>query len=200
MVMPKRGPGRPPTFNRTEVLGTVMRVFWRHGYAAASMPDICAATGLSTSSLYNTYGSKLDLLVAALGHYHRTVLEDFMLGPMARGERGLPDVEAFLDRLGSTLELTPARGCLAVNTIAEFRDPPPAVAEHTARYRELLRTSLRAALGRAGDLGQIPPETVDARTDALVPMVLAFNLLAAAQAPRQESQDLLTAARELARP
>jgi len=63
-----------------------------------------------------------------------------------------------------------------------------------------LRASLRAALGRAGDLGQIPPKTVDARTDALVPMVLTFNLLAAAQAPRQESQDLLTAARELARP
>jgi TetR/AcrR family transcriptional repressor of nem operon len=198
--MSKRGPGRPPTFDRTEVLDTVMRVFWRHGYAAASMPDICAATGLSTSSLYNAYGSKLDLLVAALGRYHRTVLEDFMLGPMARGDRGLPDVEAFLDRLGSTLELTPVRGCLAVNTIAEFRDPPRAVAEHTARYRELLRASLRAALGRAGDLGQIPPETVDARADTLVPMVLAFNLLAAAQAPKQEAQDLLTAARELTRP
>jgi TetR/AcrR family transcriptional repressor of nem operon len=197
--MSKRGPGRPPEFDRIEVLGTVMRLFWRDGYAAASMPDISAATGLSTSSLYNAFGSKMDLLVAALEHYHRTVLDGFMLGPMARGERGLADVEGFLDRLESSLELTATRGCLAVNTIAEFRDPPPPVAEHTTRYRELLRASLRAALGRAGRLGEIPAETVDARTGALVPIVLAFNLLTTASAPRQESYDLLNAARALAR-
>lgn len=176
-----------------------MRMFWQHGCAAVSIPDICAATGLSTSSIYNSFGTKLDLLVAALARYHDTVLEQFMLGPMARGEHGLADVAAFLDRLGSTLDATAARGCLAVNTIAEFRDPPPSVAEHTARYRQLLRESLRAALSRAGELGQIPPDSVDTRTDALVPMVLAFNLLTAAQAPSQERRELLSAALELAR-
>ncbi|WP_169736773.1 TetR/AcrR family transcriptional regulator [Pseudonocardia spinosispora] len=197
--MSKRGPGRPPAFDRTAVLDTVMRMFWRHGYTAVSMPDVCAATGLSTSSLYNSFGTKLDLFVAALARYHDTVLEAFMLGPMARGEQGLDDVEAFLDRLGSTLDATVARGCLAVNTIAEFRDPPPSVAEHTARYRQLLRMSLRAALGRAAELGQIPPDSVDARTEALVPMVLAYNLLTAAQAPTQERRELLSTARGLAR-
>jgi AcrR family transcriptional regulator len=197
--MSKRGPGRPPAFDRTEVLDVVMRLFWREGYAAASMPDISTATGLSTSSLYNTFGSKMDLLVAALAHYHRTVLDGFMLGPMARGERGLADVDAFLDRLQSAVELTAPRGCLAVNTISEFRDPPPPVAEHTTRYRELLRASLSAALTRAGASGEISPETVDERTDALVPMVLAVNLLVASRAPLQESLDLLRAARQLAR-
>ncbi|HEY1970661.1 MAG TPA: TetR/AcrR family transcriptional regulator [Pseudonocardia sp.] len=199
MVISKRGPGRPPTFDRAEVLDVVMRLFWRAGYTAASMPDIAAATGLSTSSLYNTFGSKLDLLVTALGHYHDTVLEELMLGPMVRGERGLADVDAYLDRLESALRITPPRGCFAVNTIAEFRDPPSPVAEFTTRFRDLLRTGLHAALSRAGARGEIPPGTVAARTDALVAMVLTFNLLVAARAPEQESRALLRAARAVAR-
>jgi len=199
MVVSKRSPGRPPTFDREEVLDVAMRLFWRDGYASASMPDICAATGLSTSSLYNAFGSKLDLMAAALEHYHRTVLEAFMLGPMVRGEHGLIDVEAFLDRLESTLKVNPPRGCLAVNTIAEFRDPPPAVARNTARYRALLRSGLHAALTRASALGEIPSDTVGVRTDTLVPMVLAFNLLVAARAPHRECRDLLRAVRSVLR-
>jgi AcrR family transcriptional regulator len=198
MVMSKRGPGRPPAFDREQVLDTVMRLFWRRGYAAASMPDISAATGLSTSSLYNTYGSKLDLLVTALAHYHETWLEGIMLGPMVRGEHGLSDLDAYLDRLETALDPVRGRGCFAVNTIAEFRDPPAPVAEQTARFRALLRAGLHAALSRAAERNEIPVGTVAARTDALVPMVLAFNLLVAARAPVEESRDLLRAARALA--
>lgn len=199
MAISKRRPGRPRAFDQAQVLDTAMRLFWRDGYAAASVPEISSATGLSTSSLYNTYGSKLDLLVAALAHYHETVLEARMLGPMVHGDEGLADVEAFLDRLGRALETDPPRGCLAVNTIAEFREPPADVAEHTARYRALLRQGLRAALTRAGERGEIPRDTIDARTDTMVPMVLAFNLLLAARAPAEEMRALLRAVRAVAR-
>jgi AcrR family transcriptional regulator len=199
MTVSKRAPGRPVAFDRTRVLDAAMRLFWRDGYGAASMPDMCEATGLSTSSLYNAFGSKLDLMVAALGHYHRTVLDTSVLGPMLRGQQGLADVEAFLDRLESALSVRPPRGCLAVNTIAEFRDPPPAIAEHTTRYRILLRNGVHAALSRAATAGEIAPETVESRIDTLVPMVLAFNLLVASRAPKQECRDLLRAARSALR-
>jgi TetR/AcrR family transcriptional repressor of nem operon len=193
----RRGPGRPRGFDDATVLGAAMRLFWREGYSGASMPQISAATGLSTSSLYNAYGSKLDLLVAALDHYSDTVLDSFMLGPLARGGDGLADVDAFLDRLAATIDATHPRGCLTVNTIAEFRDPPPPVAARTARYRSQLRQALRAALSRARHLGEIPADAVDQRADALVPIVVAFNLLVAAHAPASETRDLLTVARTL---
>jgi TetR/AcrR family transcriptional regulator, transcriptional repressor for nem operon len=193
----RRGPGRPRGFDDATVLGAAMRLFWQEGYGGASMPQISAATGLSTSSLYNAYGSKLDLLVAALDHYSDTVLDSFMLGPLARGGDGLADVDAFLDRLAATIDAAHPRGCLTVNTIAEFRDPPPPVAACTARYRSQLRQALRAALSRARHLGEIPADAVDQRADALVPIVVAFNLLVAAHAPASETRDLLTVARTL---
>ncbi|MDT7664489.1 MAG: TetR/AcrR family transcriptional regulator, transcriptional repressor for nem operon [Pseudonocardiales bacterium] len=194
----RRKPGRPRAFDEAVVLGAAMRLFWRNGYSRVSVPEISAATGLSTSSLYNAYGPKLDLLVAALDHYSDTVLDGYMLGPLARGADGLADIDAFLDRLAAAVESAHPWGCLAVNTIAEFRDPPAEVAARTARYRNQLHRGLHAALSRASGLGEVPADAVDRRADALVPIVVAFNLLVVARAPATETHDLLAAARTLA--
>jgi TetR/AcrR family transcriptional repressor of nem operon len=193
----RRPPGRPRTFDEATALSAAMDLFWRDGYAAASMPDISAATGLSTSSLYNAYGSKLDLFVAALDRYLDVVM-GLMAGPLESGTAGLADIDAFLGRLAATATITPPRGCLAVNTIGEFRNPPPQVAARTKRYRKLLRRALRAALARAAAHGEIPQDTIEERTDALVPIVVAFNLLVASRAPTSETRDLLRAARTVA--
>jgi TetR/AcrR family transcriptional repressor of nem operon len=175
-----------------------MELFWRSGYAGVSVPELSAATGLSSSSLYNAYGSKLSLFEAALDRYLDTRISDRMVGPLQRGSEGLADIDAFLQRLATTTRISPRRGCLAVNTIAEFRHAPPAIAARTARYRAELRDGLGAALGRAAAAGEIHPETVDMRVAALVPIVVAFNLLVAADAPVHEARELLVAARAVA--
>ena len=187
--------GRPRAFDHDTVVGAAMELFWRRGYAGVSVPDLSAATGLSSSSLYNAYGSKLSLFEAALDRYLDTRITDWMVGPLRNGSEGLADLDGFLERLTATTRLRPPRGCLAVNTIAEFRQAPPAIAARTTRYRAELRDGLRAALGRAAAAGEIPPETVDVRVAAVVPMVIAFNLLIAAGAPAREARELLAAAR-----
>jgi hypothetical protein len=87
---------------------------------------------------------------------------------------------------------------LAVNTIAEFRHAPPAIATRTARYRAELREGLRAALGRAAIAGEIPTGAVGGRVETIVPIVVAFNLLVAAGAPARETRELLAAPRAAA--
>jgi hypothetical protein len=136
--------------------------------------------------------------VAALDRYLDVVVDGYMVGPLARGDAGLADVEAFLSRLGKTTRLAPPRGCLVVNTIGEFRDPPAAIAERTARYRKQLRSGLRVALKRAEARGEIPAGTAHERADAIVPIVVAFNLLVAAHAPEREARELLRTARAIA--
>jgi AcrR family transcriptional regulator len=190
--------GRPRAFESKTVVSAAMELFWRSGYAGVSIPDLSAATGLSSSSLYNAYGSKLQLFEAALDRYLDTRIADRMVGPMRRGADGLADLDAFLERLAATTRIRPPRGCLAVNTIAEFRGAPPAIATRTARYRAELSEGLRAALGRAATAGEIPTETVDMRVEAVAPIVLAFNLLVAAGAPARETRKLLAAARAVA--
>ena len=61
--------GRPKTFDETAALDQAMQVFWAKGYAPTSLTDLLAATGLSKSSLYETFGSKHDLFLKALERY-----------------------------------------------------------------------------------------------------------------------------------
>ncbi|MCH7554884.1 MAG: TetR family transcriptional regulator, partial [Proteobacteria bacterium] len=64
---------RPREFDTTQALDRAMRVFWAQGYDATSLCDLLCAMGLSKSSLYETFGSKHELYLAALDHYNRTV-------------------------------------------------------------------------------------------------------------------------------
>ena len=57
---------RPREFNESEPLGDAMQLFWQCGYENASLSEITRATGLSISSLYDTFGSKHELLLSSL--------------------------------------------------------------------------------------------------------------------------------------
>jgi len=189
----QRKPGRPREFDDGRVVASAMELFWRKGYAGASVPDISVATGLSTSSIYNAYESKLALFVAALDRYLDFVDEQ-LLGPLEHGSAGLADIGAFLERLEAASLLGAPRGCLAVNTIAEFRHPPRAVAARTKRYRATLRRALRAAMDRAAANDEIVDTTIDESVGALAAIVVAFNLLVASRATVKETRGLILAA------
>ena len=63
---------RPREFNETEALSGAMNAFWTKGYDGTSIPDLLQATGLSRSSLYETFGGKDALFEAATDLYFRT--------------------------------------------------------------------------------------------------------------------------------
>ena len=48
-----------------------MVLFWRKGFAAASMTDLCDAMGIRSPSLYAAFGSKEALYLEAIDHYVR---------------------------------------------------------------------------------------------------------------------------------
>jgi TetR/AcrR family transcriptional repressor of nem operon len=193
----RRPRGRPRAFDETAVLDTAVDLFWRSGYTQASIADISAATGLAPSSIYNTYGSKLDLFARALDRYLDVIIGQ-LLDPLENGSAGLADVDAFFQRLATSGGQTRPPGCLAANTIGEFRDAPPLIAERIARYRKLLLRAFRAALTRAAASGEIRAEAVAPRAEALLSIVIASSLLTAAGAPNQDIRDLLRATHTLA--
>jgi TetR/AcrR family transcriptional regulator, copper-responsive repressor len=54
-----------------------MDVFWSDGFAATSLDDISAATGLNRPSLYGAFGDKRALYLQAYGQYRKRVNESF---------------------------------------------------------------------------------------------------------------------------
>jgi len=60
---------RPLSFDRNAVIESAMLSFWENGIHATTMNDILAATGLSRSSLHNTFGNKSNLFRLAIERY-----------------------------------------------------------------------------------------------------------------------------------
>jgi AcrR family transcriptional regulator len=65
--------GRPRTFNRGSALATATELFWKKGYEATSIADLCSSIGIEAPSLYAAFGSKETLYCECLDHYQRTI-------------------------------------------------------------------------------------------------------------------------------
>src|SRR3984957_21258566 len=65
--------GRPREFDREAALQAAMLAFWRKGFAAASMNDLCDAMGIRSPSLYAAFGSKEALYLEAIERYVETI-------------------------------------------------------------------------------------------------------------------------------
>ena len=161
-----RSPGRPAQFDRDNALAALLRLLWSKGYDAATQEEMLAASGLSSSTLYRSFGTKVDILEAALARY--LVLLDEMFAPLEHGHRGVADVNAFLDHLEAQLggPLSTA-GCLVWNTMQNPISADPRIKTLTERHMQRLRRGLTAALQRAADAGEPLPSAPESLADAL---------------------------------
>src|SRR5208282_1669827 len=75
--MPTRRPGRPRAFEAETALTRAMDAFWKDGFAATSLDDLSAATGLTRPSLYGAFGDKRALYLQAYRQYRKRVNETF---------------------------------------------------------------------------------------------------------------------------
>jgi len=159
---------RPRTFDEDRAVDAAMRTFWANGYEATTTEDLCAATGLGRSSIYNTFTSKHELFRRSLLHYVATmnanqlaVLEDDERSPVER-LRAL--FAAVIDGEMATRRDGRSIGCLTVNTTVELAGRDREAAEILDRDGEWRAGVLRIVV----DAGQRAGEITSARDpDAL---------------------------------
>ena len=189
--------GRPRTFSDEVVLDTLIQLFWEQGFEATSMSDIVAATGLSKSSLYNTFGSKDELFETALNRYvdHRAGIVNEVL---QNGQGGLADIETLFDALlAEVLVMDDHRGCLAINTSTELGGRDETVVAVTARFRSIMRTGLEATLRRAAEQGEIDAARVDSYVGVLLSFIIGMAVIVRSGAENEEIVNQIDAARSV---
>ena len=127
--------GRPREFDRNAALEAAMVLFWRKGFSATSMTDLCEAMGVSSPSLYAAFGSKEALYLEALEHYVRTGGPP-VWGELATGDTARASVEALLLAGADSLpesRASPA-GCMAM--LAAVGDEwPVTIADAARKFR-----------------------------------------------------------------
>lgn len=109
---------RPLNFNPQLKLKAVMILFWKKGYHATSLSDLQEVTGLSKSSIYQAYGNKYDLFIAAFRMYHEEQLKQLQ-DIIQNGDNGYEAIETFLLKMVHAEDGLPC-GCMTSNEAIEM--------------------------------------------------------------------------------
>ncbi|HET6741152.1 MAG TPA: TetR/AcrR family transcriptional regulator [Kribbella sp.] len=178
---------RPRTFDEDRAVDAAMRVFWTTGYEATSTQDLCAATGLGRSSIYNTFTSKRDLFDRALRRYvdrfTATQLEVIT-------DETLPIRERVRRILWTAVEPDPdvPAGCFVINTIVELGPTEPEIIDLLDRDHEAKLEALTTAIQAAQATGELDPAQDAAGLATYVFIVLAGLRVAARRGAAPDSQ------------
>ncbi|MFS2217440.1 TetR/AcrR family transcriptional regulator [Telluria sp. Tellsp104] len=147
---------RTKVFDPAAALDAAVRVFWEQGYEATSTDDLVRAMGIGRQSMYDTFGDKKQLYLAALTHYTDTG-GAALQHRLAAGRSPLGALEAFLREIAGADAALRARGCLSVNAIAEFGQADAGVQALVERSQRVTEDIFADVLARARRAGELAP-------------------------------------------
>jgi AcrR family transcriptional regulator len=152
--------GRPKNFTRDAVLEKAVPVFWRRGFADASLHELEQATGVNKSGLYAEFEDKEDLFVQSLRYYLENLDKK---GLLTREPLGWDNIKRFL-KLGPC-GLEGQKGCFAISSMREVAILPSEAVRIITRSRSELKQLLAK---------NIKAERPKRNPDSLAELILTF--------------------------
>ncbi len=194
-VAPKRR-GRPRAYQPEIALGKALDLFRKDGFAATSLDDLSAATGMNRPSLYGAFGDKRELYIKSYQRYRadaRAAMVDIFRDQLPIRQRLERIYAAALDIYLSG-EAGP-RGCFTVMTAASEAVADPDIRKLVLEGFSELDKAFAACFRLAKENGELP--------ESAEPMVLAqlasatihtIAIRARAQVPRRELEAIVKGA------
>lgn len=172
-----------------------MRLFWARGYAAAGIEDLTRAMGVPRSSLYQTFGDKQGLFLAAVEHYARTRLAP-MLAALEGGGSLADDLAAFMAAVVRAATADAATlGCLVSCALADCAGENDRMRAELAARFDRAEAAIAARLERARAAGELPaPTDCAALAGVLAAVSRGIMLRARSGAPAAALQPVANAA------
>lgn len=128
---------------KDQLVDTAIRLFSRHGYHATGIDTILAEAGVAKMTLYNNFGSKDALIVAALEKRDEQHIAWLVAEVDARSEASGDRLLAFFDALEAWFAEEAFHGCPFLKASAEFDDPNDPIHQvalsHKGRVLALIR-------------------------------------------------------------
>ena len=194
-VPPKRR-GRPRAYQPDVALGKALDLFRKDGFAATSLDDLSAATGMNRPSLYGAFGDKRELFIKSYRRYREDART--AMGNIFRDE--LP-IRRRLERIyGVALDIylsgeSGPRGCFTVMTAASEAVHDPDIRAMVVEGFAELDKAFSACFRRAREKGDLPASadpTVLAQLASATIHTIAIR--ARAQTPRKELEAIVKGA------
>jgi TetR/AcrR family transcriptional repressor of nem operon len=107
-------------FDETEVLQKAKEVFCEKGYNGTSMDDLVQATGLSRSSIYDTFGDKHGLFLKSLQQY-RCLQQNDLVQLLEKTDSAKKKIRIIFDyTVKNILADEERKGCFLINVSMEM--------------------------------------------------------------------------------
>ena len=194
-VAPKRR-GRPRGYQPEIALGKALDLFRKDGFAATSLDDLSAATGMNRPSLYGAFGDKRELYIKSYARYRadaRAAMIDIFSDELPIRRR-LERIFAVALDIYLSGDAGP-RGCFTVMTAASEAVSDPEIRAMVLEGLSELDKAFTACFRLAKENGEFP-QTAD-------PVVLArlasatihsIAVRARARVPRKELEAIVKGA------
>jgi TetR/AcrR family transcriptional repressor of nem operon len=143
---------REKDFSETDVLNSAAELFTRHGYAGTSLSMLTDCTGVGKQSLYNTYGDKQALYLAALEHTAGGFSPARWLD--ASELSGRETIKRFFDGVLGDVCSSESPGCIVTHGLLELADDS-SLAEPLRKKWNDITAALHRAVVRGQEDGSV---------------------------------------------
>ncbi|GCE29992.1 putative HTH-type transcriptional regulator YezE [Dictyobacter alpinus] len=186
---------RPKEFNRDQVLEKAMGLFWEKGYDGSSVEDLVQCTGIGRGSLYDTFGDKHALYLAALDRYMSA--SSGPLTALQRYEGPFRDAlrDFFEGRIEEAFSGPTRHGCFMVNAGIELAPHDSEVAAKVQAGLDETEEAFYHVLIKAQATGELSWKSDSHRLARfLLNTLLGIRVLSRAHPDRQMLQDIVETA------
>jgi TetR/AcrR family transcriptional regulator, copper-responsive repressor len=193
-VPPKRR-GRPRAYEPDVALGKALDLFRKEGFAATSLDDLSAATGMNRPSLYGAFGDKRELFIKSYQRY-REDARAAMAG-IFRDELPIRQRLARIYAVALDIYLSgdSPRGCFTVMTAASEAVSDPEIRAMVLEALAELDTAFAACFRRAKEKGELPASADPAVLAQIASATIhTIAIRARAQTPRKELEAIVNGA------
>lgn len=145
-------PGPAKQFDRDEVLGRALNLFWEKGYEAVGVSELLDHMKIGRQSMYDTFGNKRDLFLESLRAYEHqqiTTVRGILLAPGSPIEN-IGKVFTYWEQM-----VMQGKGCLIGNSSCELRPQDADISRMLCQGMHEIRTALRDVLARAREAGEL---------------------------------------------
>jgi AcrR family transcriptional regulator len=188
--------GRPRAYQPEIALGKALDLFRRDGFAATSLDDLSAATGMNRPSLYGAFGDKRELYIKSYARYRadaRAAMLEIFRDEMPIRQRLQRIYAVALDIYLSGA--SGPRGCFTVMTAASEAVADPEIRAMVLDGFVELDKAFAACFRRAREKGELTPSADPAVLAQLASATIhTIAIRARAGVPRGELEAIVNGA------
>jgi AcrR family transcriptional regulator len=194
--LPQKRRGRPRTYEPDVALGKALDLFRKSGFAATSLDDLSAATGMNRPSLYGAFGDKRELYIKSYRRYRddaRAAMLDIFRAELPIRKR-LERIYAVALDIYLSGESGP-RGCFTVMTATSEAVLDPDIRGMVLEGFAELDKAFASCFRRAKEKGELPDNADPLALSQLASATIhTLAVRARARLPRKELETIVKGA------